>query len=327
MREIDRGLPSQAEDPLGDDELALIFTCCHPALDREARLALTLRSVGGLSVAEIATAFLVPQPTMAKRLTRAKHKIRRAGIPFRVPAGEALPARLTDVLRVLYLIFTEGHQATSGPDLVRGDLCDTAIRLARSLARLLPHEPEVTGLLALLLLTDARRPARTNTAGELVVLEDQDRGLWDRALIAEGGQLVEAALAAGQPGPYQLWAAIAACHSTAPAAQDTDWRQIAALYGELIRYEPTAVVEANRAIAVAMAEGPAAGLVILDAVSAHPQLRRWPQLHLARADLLRRLDRRAEAVAAYRAALELEPSPGVRAFIGSRLNSLGTPAE
>jgi RNA polymerase sigma-70 factor (ECF subfamily) len=327
MRESDRGLPSQAEDPLGDDELALIFTCCHPALDREARLALTLRSVGGLSVAEIATAFLVPQPTMAKRLTRAKHKIRRAGIPFRVPAVEALPARLADVLRVLYLIFTEGHQATSGPDLVRGDLCDTAIRLARSLARLLPHEPEVTGLLALLLLTDARRPARTSPAGELVVLEDQDRGLWDQALIAEGGELVEVALALGQPGPYQLWAAIAACHSTAPAAQDTDWRQIAALYGELIRYEPTAVVEANRAVAVAMAEGPAAGLVILDAVSAHPQLSRWPQLHLARADLLRRLDRRAEAVAAYRTALELEPSSGVRAFIASRLNSLGTSAE
>jgi RNA polymerase sigma-70 factor (ECF subfamily) len=327
MREIVPGPPLPGKDPMGDDELALIFTCCHPALDREARLALTLRSVGGLSVAEIATAFLVPQPTMAKRLTRAKHKVRRAGIPFRVPAGEALPARLADVLRVLYLIFTEGHQATSGPELVRGDLCDTAIRLARSLARLLPHEPEVTGLLAVLLLTDARRPARTNTAGELVVLEDQDRGLWDQALIAEGAELVEAALAAGQPGPYQLWAAIAACHSTAPAAQDTDWRQIAALYGELIRYEPTAVVEANRAIAVAMAEGPAAGLVILDTLSAHPQLSRWPQLHLARADLLRRLDRRAEAVAAYRTALELEPSSGVRAFIASRLNSLGTSAE
>jgi RNA polymerase sigma-70 factor, ECF subfamily len=327
MRETDRGTQAPAEDPMGDDELALIFTCCHPALDREARLALTLRSVGGLGVAEIATAFLVPQPTMAKRLTRAKHKIRRAGIPFRVPAGEDRPARLADVLRVLYLIFTEGHQATSGPDLVRGDLCDTAIRLTRSLARLLPHEPEVTGLLALLLLTDARRPARTGPAGELVVLEDQDRGLWDQALIAEGGGLVEAALAQGRPGPYQLWAAIAACHSTAPAAHDTDWRQIAALYGELIRYEPTAVVEANRAVAVAMAEGPAAGLVILDAVSAHPQLSRWPQLHLARADLLRRLDRRAEAVAAYRTALELEPPPGVRAFIGSRLDSLGTPAE
>jgi RNA polymerase sigma-70 factor (ECF subfamily) len=327
MREIVPGPPLPGKDPMGDDELALIFTCCHPALDREARLALTLRSVGGLSVAEIATAFLVPQPTMAKRLTRAKHKVRRAGIPFRVPAVEALPARLADVLRVLYLIFTEGHQATSGPELVRGDLCDTAIRLARSLARLLPHEPEVTGLLAVLLLTDARRPARTNTAGELVVLEDQDRGLWDQALIAEGAELVEAALAAGQPGPYQLWAAIAACHSTAPAAQDTDWRQIAALYGELIRYEPTAVVEANRAIAVAMAEGPAAGLVILDTLSAHPQLSRWPQLHLARADLLRRLDRRAEAVAAYRTALELEPSSGVRAFIASRLNSLGTSAE
>jgi RNA polymerase sigma-70 factor, ECF subfamily len=327
MREIVPGSPSLGEDPMGDDELALIFTCCHPALDREARLALTLRSVGGLNVAEIATAFLVPAPTMAKRLTRAKHKIRRAGIPFRVPAGEDLPARLADVLRVLYLIFTEGHQATSGPDLVRGDLCDTAIRLARSLARLLPDEPEVTGLLALLLLTDARRPARTTPAGELVVLEDQDRGLWDQALIAEGSELVQAALTQGSPGPYQLGAAIAACHSTAPTALDTDWRQIAALYGELIRYEPTAVVEANRAIAVAMAEGPAAGLVILDAVSAHPQLRRWPQLHLARADLLRRLDRRIEAAAAYRAALELEPAPGVRAFIHSRLNSLGAPAE
>jgi RNA polymerase sigma-70 factor (ECF subfamily) len=306
---------------VGDDELALIFACCHPALAREVRMALTLRAVAGLSTAEIATVFLVPTPTMAKRLVRAKDKIRRAGISFRVPAAPDRPRRLADVLRVLYLIFTAGHHASSGPDLVRGEVCDTAIRLARSLARLLPDEPEAIGLLALLLLTDGRRPARTSAAGELVLLEDQDRGLWDRALIAEGETLLLAALTAGRPGPYQLWAAIAACHSTAPTARDTDWRQIAALYGELIRYEPTAVVEANRAIAVAMAEGPAAGLVILDVLSAHPQLSRWPQLHMARADLLRRLDRGAEAAAAYRIALELEPAPAERAFIGARLSS------
>jgi len=307
---------------MGDDELALIFTCCHPALDREVRMALTLRAVAGLSTAEIAAVFLVPVPTMAKRLVRAKDKIRRAGISFRVPAAQDRPGRLADVLRVLYLIFTAGHHASSGPDLVRGEVCDTAIRLARNLARLLPDEPEVIGLLALLLFTDARRPARTNAAGELVLLEDQDRGLWDRMLIAEGDELLQAALAAGRPGPYQLWAAIAACHSTVPTARATDWRQIAALYGELIRYEPTAVVEANRAIAVAMAEGPAAGLVILDTISAHPQLSRWPPLHMARADLLRRLDRRIEAAAAYRTALELEPAPAERAFIQARLSSL-----
>ena len=335
-RELGLGSPSPSPSPsvvaaavaaaaaemIGDDELALIFTCCHPALDREVRMALTLRAVGGLSTAEIAAAFLVPTPTMAKRLVRAKHKIRRAGISFRVPAAADRPGRLADVLRVLYLIFTAGHQAASGPDLIRGELCDTAIRLARHLAGLLPGEPEVTGLLALLLLTDARRAARVSAAGELVLLEDQDRGLWNRALIAEGEQLLLATLAAGRPGPYQLWAAIAACHSTAPAARDTDWRQIAALYGELIRYEPTAVTEANRAIAVAMAEGPAAGLVILDTVSAHPQLSRWPPLHMARADLLRRLDRRIEAAAAYRTALELEPAPAERAFIQARLSSL-----
>jgi RNA polymerase sigma-70 factor, ECF subfamily len=312
---------------MDDDELALIFTCCHPALDREVRMALTLRAAGGLSTAEIAAAFLVPAPTMAKRLVRAKHKIRRAGISFRVPDAEELPRRLADVLRVLYLIFTAGHFATSGPDLVRGELCDTAIRLARNLAALLPGEPEPAGLLALLLLTDARRAARTSPAGEQVLLEDQDRGRWDQALITEGDGLLRTALSKGRPGPYQLWAAIAACHSTAPAAADTDWRQIAALYGELISYEPTAVVEANRAIAVAMAEGPAAGLVILDALSGHPQLSRWPQLHMARADLLRRLDRRAEAATAYRAALELEPAPAERAFIGIRLRALTGPAD
>jgi len=311
-----------AHEPMGDDDLALIFTCCHPALDRAARVALTLRYVAGVSTAEIAAAFLVPEPTMAKRLARAKHKIRRAGIPFRVPAAEQLPARLADVLRVLYLIYTAGHRAASGPELVHGELCDAAIRLARSLAALLPGEPEVTGVLALLLLTDARRPARTGRGGELVLLEEQDRSRWVRAMIDEGDRLVQAALLLGRPGPYQLWAAIAACHSTARTAQDTDWPQIAALYGELLRYEPTAVVQANRAVAVAMADGPAAGLAILDAISAHPQLSRWPQLHMARADLLRRQNRGAEAATAYQAALALHPAPAERRFIRSMLAAL-----
>ena len=314
-------LPGET-DPVADDELALIFTCCHPALDRSVRVPLTLRSVGGLTTAEVAAAFLVPEPTMAKRLVRAKHKIRQAGIPLRVPGPQARPGRLADVLRVIYLIFTEGHTASSGTDLVRPALCDTAVRLARRLAELLPGEPEVSGLLALLLLTDARRPARTTAAGELVLLEDQDRGAWDRLKIDEGDRLLRAALAQGRPGPYQLWAAIAACHSTAARAQDTDWRQIAALYGELIRYEPTPVVEANRAVAVAMAEGPSAGLVILDTIAGHPRLQRWPQLHLARADLLRRLGRTGEALDAYRTALELEPPAAERAFIQARLASL-----
>lgn len=264
---------------------------------------------------------------MAKRLVRAKHKIRQAGIPLRVPGPDALPGRLADVLRVIYLIFTEGHTATSGPDLVRPGLCDTAVRLGRRLAELMPGEPEVGGLLALLLLTDARRPARSTAAGELVLLEDQDRGAWDRLMIAEGDRLLRAALAQGRPGPYQLWAAIAACHSTAPSPRQTDWRQVTALYGELIRYEPTPVVEANRAIAVAMAEGPSAGLVILDTIGGHPQLRRWPQLHLARADLLRRLGRTREALAAYRTALELEPPPAGRAFIQARIRSLAAAPE
>jgi RNA polymerase sigma-70 factor, ECF subfamily len=314
-------LPGET-DPMGDDELALIFSCCHPALDHGVRVPLTLRSVGGLTTAEVAAAFLVPEPTMAKRLVRAKHKIRQAGIPLRVPGPDDLPARLADVLRVIYLIFTEGHTASSGPDLLRPALCDTAVRLARRLAELLPGEPEVSGLLALLLLTDARRPARITAAGELVLLEDQDRGAWNQLMIAEGDRRLRAALAQGRPGPYQLWAAIAACHSTAARPQDTDWRQIAALYGELIRYEPTAMVEANRAIAVAMAEGPSAGLVILDTIAGHPQLRRWPQLYLARADLLSRLGRTQEALDAYRTALELEPPAAERAFIQARIASL-----
>jgi RNA polymerase sigma-70 factor, ECF subfamily len=307
---------------VADDQLGLVFMCCHPALDPAVRVSLTLRSVCGLSTAEVAAAFLVPEATMAKRLGRAKRKIREAGIPFRVPPPDALADRLGAVLRVVYLVFTEGHMTRTGAALVRGELCDEAIRLARVLADLLPGEPEATGLLALLLLTDARRVSRTGPAGELVLLEDQDRTLWNAVMIGEGQALVERALRLGRPGPYQVQAAIAACHASAVSAAATDWRQIAALYAELGRYEPTPVVEANRAVAVAMADGPAAGLAILDAVGSHPQLSRWPHLHVARGELLRRLGRGDDALAAYRAALALAPSPTERRFVGRRIDEL-----
>ncbi len=305
-----------------DDELALIFTCCHPALDPAAGVGLTLRCVCGLATAEIAAAFLIPEPAMAQRLVRAKRKIRQAGIAFRVPAREDLRARLSAVLRVVYLVFTEGHLAAGGDTLIRGDLCDQAIRLARALTALLPGEPEVTGLLALLLLTDARRNARLSPAGDLVLLAEQDRSRWDRAMIDEGEALVERSLRVGRPGPYQIQAAIAACHSGAATAADTDWREIALLYGELIRYEPSPMVVANRAVAVAVSEGPAAGLVILDTVGGDTRLARWPQLHIARAELLRRLGRRAEAVAAYEAAIALEPPAPERAYLARRIREL-----
>jgi RNA polymerase sigma-70 factor (ECF subfamily) len=300
-----------------DDELGLVFMCCHPALEPQARVALTLRCVCGLPTADIAAAFLVPEATMAQRLVRAKRKIRQAGIAFGVPRDEELTRRLGPVLRVVYLVFTQGHRAPGGQELIRGELCDQAVRLARALAALLPGEPEAAGLLALLLLTDARRAARLDGAGELVPLAGQDRGRWDRDLIGEGEALLTRALAAGRPGPYQLHAAIAACHS---CPEETDWPQIAALYKELARYEPTPVTEANRAVAVAMAGQPAAGLAILDPLGT--RLARWPQFHIARAELLRQLGRPAEAAEAYRAALRLALPRQERSFIERRLAGL-----
>ena len=295
--------PEPASGQAADDELALIFACCHPALDPAVRVALTLRAVCGLATAEIAAAFLVPEPTMAQRLVRAKRKIRQAGIPLTVPGPGELAERLNAVLRVVYLVFTQGHRAAGEGGLIRADLCDQAIWLARQLCLVLPREPEVSGLLALLLLTDARRAARIDPDGALVLLADQDRALWNRDQIAEGERLVEAALRTGRPGPYQLQAAIAACHSIAASAELTDWPQIAALYRELARHEPTPVVLANQAVAVAMAESPEAGLAILDRLSGEGRLERWPQLHIARAELLRRLGRRRDAAAAYEFAL------------------------
>jgi RNA polymerase sigma-70 factor (ECF subfamily) len=322
MRDLGNATSAADRGPARDDELSLIFMCCHPALDIGVRVPLTLRSVCGLTTAEIAAAFLVPEATMAQRLVRAKRKIREAAIPFKVPAPDALARRLADVLRVIYLVFTEGHRASTGDALVRADLCDEAIRLARVLVELLPEEPEVGGLLALLLLTDARRPTRVDDQGHLVLLADQDRSQWNTVEIDEGATLVERSLRAGRPGSYQLQAAIAACHSTAVSAEDTDWREIAGLYSELIRYEPTPVVEANRAIAVAMAEGPAAGLVILEGLVANPRLTQWPQLHIARGDLLARLGRSTDAVDAFRTALQLEPPAAERRFIIGRIRQL-----
>jgi len=291
--------PPEEVGPVPDDRLRLIFTCCHPALAAEAQLALTLRLIAGLQTAEIARAFLVPEATVAQRLVRAKRKIRAAGIPYRVPRDEELPGRLPFALAVVYLIFNEGYTASAGDNLVRSGLCAEAIRLARLLAALMPDEPEVRGLLALLLLTDARRPARTGPGGSLVLLADQGRGRWDRALVAEGQQLVRACLRLGRPGPYQLQAAISAVHSDAPAAADTDWGQILALYDQLIAVMPTPVVALNRCVAVAEVHGPARALELTGGLD----LDGYHLYHSTRADLLRRLGRRDDARAAYDAAI------------------------
>ena len=302
-----------------DDRLRLIFTCCHPSLSEEAQVALTLRTLGGLATSEIARAFLLPEPTLAQRLVRAKNKIRIARIPYQVPALELLPQRLASVQAVVYLIFNEGYAATSGDSLIRKDLCAEAIRLGRLLCRLMPDEPENLGLLALMLLQDSRRDARINARGELVTLEEQDRSLWDRIEIEEGLRLVETALRLRRVGAYQLQAAIAAVHAEAKAAGETDWRQIVALYAELKRINPSPIVALNHAAAVAMSEGCEQGLRLIEAAGASGKLDHYYFFHAARADLLRRLGRTQEAQAAYSRALQLTANQVEQKYIRRRL--------
>jgi RNA polymerase sigma-70 factor, ECF subfamily len=308
------------ESPVQDDRLRLIFTCCHPALSRTAQMALTLRLLGGLRTAEIARAFLVPESTMAQRLVRAKGKIRDARIPYRVPTEADLPERRGSVLAVVYLIFNEGYVASSGERLIREELATEAIRLGRQLAELMPDDPEVLGLLALMLLSHSRREARTTTNGELVPLPEQDRGLWDGDLIEEGQSLVKRCLRQNQPGPYQLQAAINAVHSEAATATETDWNQILALYDQLLTFTPTAVVALNRAVAVGELRGPRQALELIERLS----LTEYYQYHAIRADLLRRLGQPREAIAAYQAAIDRADNAAEIGFLKSRIALCGS---
>ena len=313
--------PDEDEPIVADDRLRLVFTCCHPALAPDAQIALTLREVCGLTTEQIAQAFLTPVPTLAQRIVRAKAKIRDAGIPYEVPPAAELAQRLETVLRVIYLVFNEGYTASSGTELMRLDLASEAIRLGRLLVEMLP-DAEAIGLVALMLLHDSRRAARASAAGELIVLEEQDRSLWNRAQIEEGGALVERALSSRRFGPYSLQAAIAALHCEAASAADTDWNEIVYLYDLLLRIEPTPIVELNRAVAVAMRDGPAAGLALVDDLLARGDLAEYRLAHAARADLCRRLGRRAEAREAYARALALAQLEPERQFLQRRLVEL-----